>query len=230
MNDFREMVDSGLGESVLTSKVHLLLADGILQICPHSVALCLVSLVLDLEEILCCLSCLAVQDNVILGQRLLTNTLQFVLEYLAGILVVESEHASDVAHPCGSEREEEVFGGALFDPDLVAGETEAAALGLIEDRRHGPLLLGIVHDGDFLSDGAAGGDLEFQLRLNLLRDRVDLEFVEADVGAIERLEDIEAWVGGWLGRFDGHLEKVDCGVQSLGRVTLLADTTCLNSR
>jgi len=155
----------------------------------------------------------------VLSQWLLTDTLELILILLLSGLVLERQSASNLANPWRLESKGEVLSQVLLD-NLLAWwhDLEAfllAKLGLIEHSHNLPLLGGVVHDWDVLSNEAACRHSELELGADLLRNGCELVLVKADVRTINRLQDNVASVAGRLGRVAVQLEQVLVRVEVL---------------
>ena len=80
----------------------------IVQVCFNSVGLRSLRWILDLECVLGRLSRLALQHNVLLGQRLLPYAVQVILVYFIGGSISEGQFSFYFARPLRLEREYEV--------------------------------------------------------------------------------------------------------------------------
>ena len=161
-----------------------------------------------------CLSGLAVEHDVVFGERLLSYSFELVLVLLLGGLVLQGEETCRITYPLRPEGELEVLRYLLLDQHLAPAEREASTLALIQGGDDLPLLAGVVDDRDLLGDVATSWHAELELGLDLLRDGGQLVLVEPDVGPVEGFEYHITGVRSWLGRVAGQLEDI-CGLLSV---------------
>ena len=172
----------------------LFCADRVLKVSPDRVCLGLVGGVLDLEGVVGCLPGLAAEHDVVLGEGLLTDSLELVFVLLLGRLILEREETRSLADPLRAEGQREVLRSSFLDEHLAPVESEATSLAGLEGRDDFPLLAGVVDDRDLLRDPATGRDAELELSLDLLRNGSELVLVEPDVCPVEGLENHVAGV------------------------------------
>ena len=114
----------------------LLLTNGILQVGPYSVGLSLFRGVLDIERVCRHLPRLAIQHDVVLCERFLTDTLELILVLLLGGLILQGQKVRLRADPLRAELELELVGAAtLAHIRLVLVQVERRLrIGLLELR------------------------------------------------------------------------------------------------
>ena len=126
----------GNGKIILVSgswlNLELFRTNSILKVSPDCVGLELVGVVLDLKSVMSCLSGFAVEDDVVLGKWLFTDTLKFVLIFFLGRLIFECKKTRCLAHPLWLETELEVILGLLSNEHLGSVKEEATTFGLLE--------------------------------------------------------------------------------------------------
>lgn len=67
----------------------------------------------------------------VLSQGLLTCALELILVDLTSVLVVEGQHACDLADPGWTEGQQEILSSTFLNVDLATGKTETATLLLL---------------------------------------------------------------------------------------------------
>ena len=120
----------------------------------------------------------------VLGERLLTISLQLILVLFFSRVVAECEQGCMLHHPSWLECKNKVLHILLFHSKIRGLEAEIISL-LLELCNHFPLLTRVIHDRNLLVTSESCWYSKLELSLDLLRDRSQFVLVQSDVSTIK---------------------------------------------